>query len=120
MGYLSDHPDWMGAYMSRFARMYERDKNYACIILWSLGNEVRTLIFNFIFHLNFYFLLTWIFYYLAFILRLFLFYLAYNFVLCISIFNLKFVVCYFSYNHFSTSHIIMNLTWHSTYTLSFF
>ena len=48
MGYLSDHPDWMGAYMSRFARMYERDKNYACVILWSLGNEVRTFISNLI------------------------------------------------------------------------
>jgi beta-galactosidase len=25
--------------MERVQRMYERDKNYACIIIWSLGNE---------------------------------------------------------------------------------
>lgn len=38
-GYLSRHPDWVSAMGSRVTRMYERDKNYPCIIGWSLGNE---------------------------------------------------------------------------------
>lgn len=39
MGRLSRDPLWAGAYMSRFTQMVERDKNHACIIIWSLGNE---------------------------------------------------------------------------------
>lgn len=39
VGYLSHQPDWRGAMLSRIARMCERDKNYSCIIGWSLGNE---------------------------------------------------------------------------------
>ena len=41
VGYLSSHPDWQGAMLSRASRMYERDKNSASVIIWSLGNEVR-------------------------------------------------------------------------------
>ena len=37
--YLSDHPDWMHAYVDRAARLYERDKNHPSVIFWSLGNE---------------------------------------------------------------------------------
>ena len=40
VGYLSSHPDWQGAMLSRASRMYERDKNSASVIIWSLGNEV--------------------------------------------------------------------------------
>ncbi len=36
---ISDNPLWGKAFMDRTARMYERDKNHPCIIIWSLGNE---------------------------------------------------------------------------------
>lgn len=39
VGYLSQAKEWRGALASRVCRMYERDKNHACIIGWSLGNE---------------------------------------------------------------------------------
>lgn len=39
VGYLSHQPDWQAAMVSRVTRMYERDKNSASIIAWSLGNE---------------------------------------------------------------------------------
>lgn len=32
-------PQWRAAHLDRIERMYERDKNHACIISWSLGNE---------------------------------------------------------------------------------
>lgn len=38
-GYLSKNPDWLDAYLDRQKRMYERDKNETCIVIWSLGNE---------------------------------------------------------------------------------
>lgn len=38
-GLLSNDPDWLPAYLDRTARMVERDKNHACVIIWSLGNE---------------------------------------------------------------------------------
>lgn len=38
---LSDHPFWKAAYLDRTKRMVARDKNFACIITWSLGNESR-------------------------------------------------------------------------------
>ena len=38
---LSDKPDWKAAYLDRTERMFERDKNFTCIITWSLGNESR-------------------------------------------------------------------------------
>lgn len=43
MGYgersLAHPPEWQKAHMDRVQRMVERDKNHACIITWSLGNE---------------------------------------------------------------------------------
>lgn len=37
--FLSDNPEWEAAYIDRAARMVERDKNHACVVMWSLGNE---------------------------------------------------------------------------------
>ncbi len=37
--YLSQNPDWKEAYVDRAVRLFERDKNNACVIFWSLGNE---------------------------------------------------------------------------------
>ncbi|MFA5257436.1 MAG: glycoside hydrolase family 2 TIM barrel-domain containing protein, partial [Opitutales bacterium] len=36
---LSDTPSWKAAFLDRTRRMVERDKNHACVIEWSLGNE---------------------------------------------------------------------------------
>ncbi|MBN1403277.1 MAG: DUF4981 domain-containing protein [Opitutales bacterium] len=36
---LSSITSWGAAYMERTRRMVERDKNHACVITWSLGNE---------------------------------------------------------------------------------
>ncbi len=36
---LSNQPSWGPAHLDRTVRMFERDKNHACIIAWSLGNE---------------------------------------------------------------------------------
>lgn len=36
---LSNNPQWREAYVDRVKRMFERDKNRACVIFWSLGNE---------------------------------------------------------------------------------
>lgn len=36
---LTDDPTWEAAYLDRVARMYERDKNHASVLFWSLGNE---------------------------------------------------------------------------------
>ena len=36
---LTVSPDWTEAFVDRTARMYERDKNHACVLMWSLGNE---------------------------------------------------------------------------------
>lgn len=36
---LSEDPEWKDAYVDRVKRMFERDKNRACVIMWSLGNE---------------------------------------------------------------------------------
>ncbi len=36
---LTNSPDWQDAYLDRMRRMVERDKNHACVIMWSLGNE---------------------------------------------------------------------------------
>ncbi|WP_232549817.1 glycoside hydrolase family 2 TIM barrel-domain containing protein [Propioniciclava soli] len=38
-GNPSDDPAWRDVYLDRAERMLERDKNHACIIAWSLGNE---------------------------------------------------------------------------------
>lgn len=44
MGYKSDQalanqPEWEKAFVDRTERMFERDKNHPCVIIWSLGNE---------------------------------------------------------------------------------
>lgn len=39
VNYLLRLPEWRSSFMSRVIRMFERDKNHACIIGWSLGNE---------------------------------------------------------------------------------
>ncbi len=31
--------EWEAAYVDRAARMFERDKNHACVLMWSVGNE---------------------------------------------------------------------------------
>ncbi|MDO4528292.1 MAG: glycoside hydrolase family 2 TIM barrel-domain containing protein, partial [bacterium] len=36
---LNNVPSWHGAYEFRVRNMFERDKNYPSIIMWSLGNE---------------------------------------------------------------------------------
>lgn len=37
--FLSNSPDWKEAYVDRAKRLFERDKNSASVIMWSLGNE---------------------------------------------------------------------------------
>jgi beta-galactosidase/evolved beta-galactosidase subunit alpha len=37
--FLNDDPEWRAAFIDRTERMVERDKNHACVIMWSLGNE---------------------------------------------------------------------------------
>ncbi|MCQ2355028.1 MAG: DUF4981 domain-containing protein [Clostridia bacterium] len=37
--FFSDSPEWADSLLDRAERMFERDKNHACIIMWSLGNE---------------------------------------------------------------------------------
>lgn len=39
MDWLCKQPQWYDAFLDRLKRMLERDKNHACIIMWSLGNE---------------------------------------------------------------------------------
>jgi len=36
---ISNDPGFEKAYLDRMVRMVERDKNHACIVMWSLGNE---------------------------------------------------------------------------------
>lgn len=36
---FSNDPEWKAAYLDRCERMFERDKNHVCVIMWSLGNE---------------------------------------------------------------------------------
>lgn len=36
---ISDDPEWEAAYLDRAERMVQRDKNHACVVMWSLGNE---------------------------------------------------------------------------------
>jgi beta-galactosidase len=38
-GSLCDDPRYLGAWVSRVARMAQRDKNHPALIVWSLGNE---------------------------------------------------------------------------------
>jgi len=39
---LTDNPDWSESYLDRAERMFERDKNHACVLMWSVGNESGT------------------------------------------------------------------------------
>lgn len=36
---LSQDEKWQPRYLDRVRRMFERDKNHTCIVMWSLGNE---------------------------------------------------------------------------------
>ncbi len=36
---LTDSDEWTHMFLDRAERMFERDKNHACVVLWSLGNE---------------------------------------------------------------------------------
>ena len=38
-GTLGNHPEWLNVHMDRTINMYERNKNQACVSIWSLGNE---------------------------------------------------------------------------------
>lgn len=37
--WASDNPDWRESYLDRAKQMVHRDKNRACVFMWSLGNE---------------------------------------------------------------------------------
>ena len=37
--WLCNRPEWKTAYVHRISRMIQRDRNHACILMWSLGNE---------------------------------------------------------------------------------
>ncbi len=39
---LTDDPVWSEAYLDRARLMMERDKNHACVLMWSVGNESGT------------------------------------------------------------------------------
>jgi beta-galactosidase len=34
-----DRPEWRDVLLDRAANLYERDKNHACVVMWSCGNE---------------------------------------------------------------------------------
>lgn len=36
---LAKKPEWETAHVDRMTRMVERDKNHACVVVWSMGNE---------------------------------------------------------------------------------
>lgn len=38
-GTLGNNPDWIENHIDRTRNMYERNKNYPCVTIWSLGNE---------------------------------------------------------------------------------
>ena len=35
------NPEWREAHVDRAARLFQRDKNHTCVIMWSLGNEAN-------------------------------------------------------------------------------
>lgn len=39
---LTDSSEWTESYIDRIKRMFERDKNRACVLMWSVGNESGT------------------------------------------------------------------------------
>lgn len=38
-GTLGNNPEWLKPHLERTINMYERNKNYPCVTIWSLGNE---------------------------------------------------------------------------------
>ena len=38
-GTLGHNPDWLGKHLERIRNMFERNKNYPSVTIWSLGNE---------------------------------------------------------------------------------
>lgn len=38
-GQLASDPTWAAAFMDRTQRVVIRDRNHACVVFWSLGNE---------------------------------------------------------------------------------
>lgn len=36
---ISDNPTWIPAFVDRITRLVTRDRNHACVAMWSLGNE---------------------------------------------------------------------------------
>ena len=40
--FLTDSEEWTESYLDRARRMMERDKNRACVLMWSVGNESGT------------------------------------------------------------------------------
>lgn len=38
-GTLGHNPDWLPHHIERVTNMFERNKNYPCVTIWSLGNE---------------------------------------------------------------------------------
>ena len=39
---FTDNPAWTESYLDRAERMFERDKNHTCVLMWSVGNESGT------------------------------------------------------------------------------
>ncbi len=37
---IADSDDWTAAFLDRTERLFERDKNRTCVIMWSVGNEM--------------------------------------------------------------------------------
>ena len=37
--FTSDNPEWRAQYVDRAVQVCMRDKNHACVVMWSLGNE---------------------------------------------------------------------------------
>ncbi len=37
--WIGDNPKWEPRFIDRMSALFERDKNHACIIMWSMGNE---------------------------------------------------------------------------------
>ncbi|KAK5460877.1 Beta-galactosidase (Lactase) [Exophiala xenobiotica] len=37
--FTSDNKKWQAAYLDRMTQLIQRDKNFTCVIIWSLGNE---------------------------------------------------------------------------------
>ncbi|TRY32856.1 glycoside hydrolase family 2 TIM barrel-domain containing protein [Aliiglaciecola sp. M165] len=37
--HMVNMPQWQAAYLNRVENMYERDKNHASVVIWSIGNE---------------------------------------------------------------------------------